>query len=174
MLGRKTARATLFVAALGLALGLSAGSVRAEGTIKIAVPAAFTGSAAGYGENIKAGVEMKIEEINAAGGINGKKIEAVYFDYQCEPREAATVSTSIVNDADIVGIVGHLCSSAHLAALPAYVREGIPSITPTATSVAISGKEQGRGRQGLVVPQRLPRRFPGPVPGRLHRQGHGA
>lgn len=142
MLGRKTARATLFVAALGLALGLSAGSVRAEGTIKIAVPAAFTGSAAGYGENIKAGVEMKIEEINAAGGINGKKIEAVYFDDQCEPREAATVSTSIVNDADIVGIVGHLCSSAHLAALPAYVREGIPSITPTATSVAISGKNK--------------------------------
>ena len=85
---------------------------------------------------------MKVDEINAAGGINGKKLEVVFFDDQCEPREAATVSTSIVNDPEIVGIVGHLCSSAHLAGLPAYVREGIPAITPTATSVAISDKNK--------------------------------
>jgi len=142
MLGKRISRVTLFVAALGVAAGLSAGPALADGAIKIAVPAAFTGSAAGYGENIKAGVSMKVDEINAAGGINGKKIEVEYFDDQCEPREAATVSTSIVNDADVVGIVGHLCSSAHLAGLPAYVREGIPAITPTATSVAISEKNK--------------------------------
>jgi branched-chain amino acid transport system substrate-binding protein len=142
MLGRKMTRVSFFVAALGMVLGLSAGAAMADGTIKIAAPAAYTGSAAGYGENIKAGVTMKVDEINAAGGINGKKLEVVFFDDQCEPREAATVSTSVVNDPDIVGIVGHLCSSAHLAALPAYVREGIPSITPTATSVAISGKNK--------------------------------
>jgi len=141
MVGKLT-RATLFMAALSLAVGFSSGAAFAADSIKIAVPAAFTGSAAGYGENIKAGVNMKVEEINAAGGVNGKKIEIVYFDDQCEPREAATVSTSIVNDPDIVGIVGHLCSSAHLAALPAYVREGVASITPTATSVAITEKNK--------------------------------
>ncbi len=140
--GKRMSRAALFAAALGVAMGFSTGPALADGPIKIAAPAAFTGSAAGYGENIKAGVAMKVDEINAAGGINGKKIEVVYFDDQCEPREAATVSTSIVNDADIVGIVGHLCSSAHLAGLPAYVREGIASITPTATSVAISEKNK--------------------------------
>jgi branched-chain amino acid transport system substrate-binding protein len=141
MQGRKMTRASLFIAALGLVFGLSAGDAVAK-TIKIAAPAAYTGSAAGYGENIKAGVSMKVDEINAAGGVNGDKIEVVYFDDQCEPREAATVSTSIVNDPDIVGIVGHLCSSAHLAALPAYVREGIASITPTATSVPITEKNK--------------------------------
>lgn len=149
MRGRNMTRFGLIAAmALGLALG-GAGASRAEaGTIKIAAPAAYTGSAAGYGENIKAGVSMKVDEINAAGGINGNKLEVVYFDDQCEPREAATVSTSIVNDTDIVGIVGHLCSSAHLAALPAYVREGVPSITPTATSVAIT--EKNKDEKGLV------------------------
>lgn len=135
-------RSIVFVAALGLGLGLTAGLASAADTIKIAVPSPYTGSAAGFGENVKAGVVMKLEEINAAGGVNGKKIEAVYLDEQCEPREAATVSSSIVNDEAIVGIVGHLCSSAHLAALPAYVREGIAAITPTATNVSISSKNK--------------------------------
>ncbi|OLN31075.1 Branched-chain amino acid ABC transporter, amino acid-binding protein [Desulfovibrio sp. DV] len=140
MFGRKLTRSTLFAAAL--ALGLSAGPAAAADTIKIAVPSPFTGSAAGYGENVKAGVMLKLEEINAAGGIGGKKLEAVYLDEQCEPREAATVSSSIVNDPEIVGIVGHLCSSAHLAGLPAYVREGIAAITPTATNTTISSKSK--------------------------------
>jgi branched-chain amino acid transport system substrate-binding protein len=142
MFGRKSTRAALIAAALGLTLGLSAGPAAAADTIKIAVPTPLTGSAAGYGENVKAGVDLKIEEINAAGGIGGKKLEAVYFDEQCEPREAATVSSSIVNDEAIVAIVGHLCSSAHLAGLPAYVREGIAAITPTATNVTISSKSK--------------------------------
>ncbi|MEA4855760.1 MAG: ABC transporter substrate-binding protein [Solidesulfovibrio sp.] len=147
MRSRIFSRSIAVVAALGLSLGLSAAAASAADAIKIAVPSPYTGSAAGYGENVKAGVTAKIDEINAAGGVNGKKIELVYLDEQCEPREAATVSTSIANDEAIVGIVGHLCSSAHLAALPTYVREGVPSITPTATSVAISGKnkdEQGK------------------------------
>lgn len=142
MQGRKWVRTFLCVAALGLAFGLTAVPARADGTIKIAVPSPYTGSAAGFGENVKAGVMLQLEAINAAGGVNGKKIEAVYLDEQCEPREAATVSSSIVNDPEIVGIVGHLCSSAHLAALPTYVREGIPAITPTATNSSISDKNK--------------------------------
>ena len=141
MFGRKTTRAAL-ACALGLTLGLAAAPAHAADAIKIAVPTPLTGSAAGYGENVKAGVDLKLEEINAAGGIGGKKVEAVYFDEQCEPREAATVSSSIVNDEAIVAIVGHLCSSAHLAGLPAYVREGIAAITPTATNTTISSKSK--------------------------------
>ncbi|MFZ5811439.1 MAG: ABC transporter substrate-binding protein [Thermodesulfobacteriota bacterium] len=125
-----------------MGLLLAAVPALAGDVIKIAVPSPYTGSAAGFGENVKAGVTLKVEEINAAGGINGKKVEAVYLDEQCEPREAATVSTKIANDKDIVGIVGHLCSSAHLAALPTYVREGIAAISPTATNVTITTKNK--------------------------------
>lgn len=116
--------------------------------IKIAVAAPLTGPAAAYGENIKSGVETKVEEINAAGGINGVKMEVIFFDELCDPKEAATVAPRIVRDADIVGIIGHVCSSAHLAALPIYLRTGIPVITPTATNVTIS--EQNKDRNGLV------------------------
>lgn len=135
------------LAVLGLMVGASAGTAAAEEVVKIAVPSPFTGSAAGFGENIKSGVSMKVDEINAAGGVGGKKIEAVYLDEQCEPREAATVSTKIANDEEIVGIVGHLCSSAHLAALPTYVRIGVPAISPTATNVSITDKNKdGSGK----------------------------
>lgn len=134
-----------FIVFFGLiALLLGAGVANAADTIKIAVPSPYTGGAAAYGDNVKAGVEMKVEEVNAAGGINGKMIEAVYLDEQCDPKEAATVSQKIVMDEEIVAIVGHLCSSAHLAALPNYVRKGIAAVSPTATNVTISDKNKDR------------------------------
>lgn len=117
-------------------------------SVKIGVAAPFTGPAASYGENIKSGVETKVAEINAAGGINGTPVEAVYFDELCDPKEAATVAPRIVRDRAIVGVVGHVCSSAHLAALPNYVRSGMPVISPTATNVTIG--EQNADRAGRV------------------------
>ena len=117
-------------------------------TVKIACASPFTGPAAAYGDNVKAGVEMKVEEVNKAGGINGAQIEVVWMDELCDPKEAATVSTKIARDKEIVGIVGHLCSSAHLAALPTYVRQGIATITPTATNVTIS--DLNKDRKGRV------------------------
>ncbi|MFP5223347.1 MAG: ABC transporter substrate-binding protein [Acidobacteriota bacterium] len=129
------------VMALAMAAFLAVGNLAmAADVIKIAVPSPFTGSAAGYGDNVKAGVAMKVDEINAKGGVNGKKVEAVYFDEQCDPKEAATVGTKIAGDKDLVAIVGHLCSGAHLAALPNYVRAGVAALSPTATNVTISDK----------------------------------
>jgi branched-chain amino acid transport system substrate-binding protein len=128
-------------------MALVAGPALAE-TITIGCASPFTGPLQGYGDNVKAGVTLKVEEINAAGGINGKQVEVEYFDELCEPKEAATVSTKIARDKDIIGVVGHLCSSAHLAALPTYVRNGVPVISPTATNVTIS--EQNKDRQGRV------------------------
>jgi branched-chain amino acid transport system substrate-binding protein len=136
------------IMALAMAAFIALGNmVMAADTIKIAVPSPFTGSAAGYGDNVKAGVMMKLEEVNAKGGVNGKKVEAVYFDEQCDPKEAATVGTKIAGDKDIVAIVGHLCSGAHLAALPNYVRVGVAALSPTATNVTIS--EKGKDAKGL-------------------------
>ncbi len=125
-----------------LALLLVPGAALAEAPIKIAVPSPYTGPAAAYGDNVKAGVVLKLEEVNA--GDYKHKYEAVYLDEQCDPKEAATVATKIVQDKDIVAIVGHLCSSAHLAALPNYVRKGIAAVSPTATNVTISDKNKDR------------------------------
>ncbi len=137
------------VVALVATAFLALGSLAfAADTIKIAVPSPFTGPAAGYGDNVKAGVAMKVEEINAKGGVNGKMIEAVYFDEQCDPKEAATVGSKIAGDKSLVAIVGHLCSGAHLAALPKYLDAGVAALSPTATTVSISN--ENKDAKGLV------------------------
>ena len=137
------------VAALAATVLLSFGVMAfAAEAVKIAVPSPFTGPAAGYGDNVKAGVSMKVEEINAKGGVNGQMIEAVYFDEQCDPKEASTVGSKIAGDKSLVAIVGHLCSGAHLAALPKYLDAGIPALSPTATTVGISNENEDA--KGLV------------------------
>ena len=128
---------------LGLALvfGITTGAM--AGNIRIGVAAPYTGDLAGYGDNIKAGVNLKLKEINAAGGINGQKVELVWGDDLCAPKDAGTVASKFAADKSIVTVIGHLCSSATLAAMPIYVRAGLPAISPTSTNPTIGDVGKG-------------------------------
>jgi branched-chain amino acid transport system substrate-binding protein len=106
-------------------------------SIKIGVAGPFTGPLASFGEQMKIGATMMADEVNAAGGINGKKVEPVFMDELCDPKEAATVGTKLANDRNIPIVIGHLCSSSTLAALPIYRSAGLPAISPTSTNVSI-------------------------------------
>jgi branched-chain amino acid transport system substrate-binding protein len=129
------------VLALTLIFGLTTSAV--AGNIRIGVASPFTGNLAAYGDNIKAGVNLKLKEINDAGGINGQKVELVWGDDLCQPKDAGTVGSKFAADKSIVAVIGHLCSSATLAAVPIYVRAGLPSISPTSTNATIG--EVGKG-----------------------------
>ena len=129
------------VFSLALVFGITTGAM-AE-SIRIGVASPFSGGAAGYGDNIKAGVNLKLKEINDAGGINGKKVELVWGDDVCEPKEAGTVGAKFAADKSIVAVIGHLCSSATLAAMPIYVRAGLVAISPTSTNVTIGDVGKG-------------------------------
>ncbi len=112
-----------------------AGSVAMAGdTIKIPVASPFTGPLASFGEGVKNGAMLKAEEINAAGGIHGMKVEIMLEDELCDPKEAANVATKLANDKDVVIVVGHLCSSASLAAAPIYKDAKLPAISPASTN----------------------------------------
>lgn len=106
-------------------------------TILIPVASPFTGQLASFGEGVKNGAMLKAEEINAAGGINGKKVEIALEDELCDAKEAATVATKLANDPAVSVVVGHLCSSATLAALPIYRAAKLPAISPASTNVSI-------------------------------------
>ena len=125
---------SLMAMVLGLTLvfGISTGASAAN--IRIGVASPFTGDLAAYGDNIKAGVNLKLKEINDAGGINGQKVELVWGDDLCAPKDAGTVGSKFAADKSIVAVIGHLCSSATLAAVPIYVRAGLVSLSPTSTS----------------------------------------
>lgn len=154
------------VLAVALVFGFTTSA--AAGNIRIGVASPFTGNLAAYGDNIKAGVSLKLKEINDAGGINGQKVELVWGDDLCQPKDAGTVGSKFAADKSIVAVIGHLCSSATLAAVPIYVRAGLPSISPTSTNPTIGdvGKGwffrncytddfQGRYLASYVVPKLL-------------------
>ena len=129
------------VALIALALVFGPAAADAK-TIKIGVAAPMTGDAAAYGDNILAGVNLKVAEINKAGGIKGMKVEIVKGDDLCAPKEAGTVATKFANNKDIVAVIGHVCSSATLAGMPIYKRKGLAVISATSTNPTI-GKMGG-------------------------------
>lgn len=122
---------------LSLLSFLWVGHAWAGDTIRIPVAAPYTGQLASFGEGIQNGALLKGEELNAAGGINGKKVVIVLEDELCDPKEAATVATKLAGDPGIFMVVGHLCSSATLAALPIYLDAKLPAISPASTNVSI-------------------------------------
>ena len=128
---------------LGLALvfGITTGAM--AGNIRIGVASPFTGNLASYGDNVKAGVNLKLKEINDAGGINGQKVEIVWGDDLCQPKDAGTIGAKFAADKSIVAVIGHLCSSATLAAMPIYVRAGLPALSPTSTNPTIGDVGKG-------------------------------
>jgi branched-chain amino acid transport system substrate-binding protein len=86
-----------------------AGVAHAE-TVKIAIAGPLTGAVAQYGDMVKAGALTAIEQINAAGGANGNKFEAVMMDDACEPKQVVAVANKIVSQG-IKYVIGHVCSA---------------------------------------------------------------
>ena len=102
--------------------------------LKVAVVTALTGPVADLGAQGKYAAELAVERINANGGIKGAQVEAVIFDDKADVVEAALVAQRISEDEDYLCIVGHLFSSAALAALPIYEQAGLPYFATTANS----------------------------------------
>lgn len=112
-------------------------SIEAAGTLKIAVAGPFTGSVAAFGEMIKKGAQLRAEEINKNGGINGKQLELVFEDDTGKDKEASLVATRIASNRKILAVVGHFNSSCSLAGKPIYKRNKIVELSPGSTNVNV-------------------------------------
>lgn len=107
-------------------------------TYKIAVALALTGGSAEQGTQIRNAVKLAINDVNDAGGINGKMVELVEYDDQADPKNAATVANAIAADDSILAVVGHVNSSCTLAGAAIYEETGIPMITCSSSSPKIT------------------------------------
>lgn len=121
------------LAAVLATAGLAAFTSANAETIKIAIAGPMSGSVAQYGDMVKAGALTAIEQINAAGGANGNKFEAVLMDDACEPKQAVAVANKIVSQG-IHYVIGHVCSGSTIPASDIYENEGIVMVTPSATA----------------------------------------
>ena len=121
---------TLAVAAVALA------AVPAFAQTKIGAAGPMTGSDAVFGEQMKRGAQMAVDEINAAGGVNGQKLELLIGDDACDPKQATAVANKMVTD-KVVFVAGHYCSSSSIPASDIYKEGKILQITPASTNPAL-------------------------------------
>ncbi|MCP5449421.1 MAG: branched-chain amino acid ABC transporter substrate-binding protein [Candidatus Competibacteraceae bacterium] len=125
--------------AMVLAGGLSlSGLAGAAETIKIGVAGPMTGGYAAFGEQFWRGASQAAEDINAAGGINGKQIELVKGDDACEPKQATAVANRLLDQDKVAAVVGHFCSSSTIPASEVYADAGVLVITPGSTNPKVT------------------------------------
>lgn len=119
-------RLTAAVLAASSALGLvacsnaSATNGSDANTIYFGVSAAITGQYAQYGQQFKEGFELAVDQVNANGGINGKKVALKYEDSQSDPKQSVTVAQKFVGDPSVILAFGDYASSASIPASPIY------------------------------------------------------
>lgn len=107
-------------------------------TIKIGLLTPRTGKVAQYGINVENAAKLAIDEVNAAGGIDGKQVEMIVYDNKGDATESINLFKRLVDNDEVVAIVGPVISSTALAVAPLAEQKGIPVITPTATNVDVT------------------------------------
>jgi len=110
------------------------------GDIPVGVYGALTGSEAAFGTATVNGVRIAASEINAAGGILGRKIRLVVEDDQGRAEEAASVVTKLITSDGVVALIGENSSNQSLAAAPIAQANGVPMISPSSTNPAVTEK----------------------------------
>ncbi len=118
-------------AAFGLVAALNAGAALAD--IEVAFVGPITGQVAALGEQGNQGAKRAVEDINAAGGINGEKLVLEIGDDACDPKQAVNVANQMASKG-VKFVAGHLCSGASIPASKVYEDEGILMITPASTN----------------------------------------
>lgn len=129
-----------FLFALSLALlGLSACQKSGDGTeIVVGEFASLTGKEATFGISSHEGTQLAVEEVNAAGGLNGKKIKLVTEDNQSKAGESANAVNKLIAKDGAVAILGEVASSRSLEAAPICQQNSVPQISPSSTNPKVT------------------------------------
>ena len=131
---------SLVAAALMITL---AGAAHAD-DIQIAVAGPITGSDAAVGAQMRRGAEMAVADINAHGGLLGRKLALQVGDDACDPKQAVAVANKFAVSG-VVFVAGHYCSSTSIPASAVYADAGIIEITPASTNPAYTDAAAQKG-----------------------------
>jgi branched-chain amino acid transport system substrate-binding protein len=117
---------------------LLASCAKQSDSIKVGEYASLTGKEAGFGQTSHHGVMLALEEINAAGGVLGKKLELAYEDNQTKSGESATAVKKLISRDKVIALIGEVSSSRSLEAAPIAQAAKIPMIAPAATNPKVT------------------------------------
>jgi len=129
---KKLALISLFIILIGSTTCFAAD------TIKFLVVGPMTGDSAAQGRQMRSGARIAIDEINAAGGINGAKLAFDVADDVGTPNQATLIAQKYSLDKNLLFVLGHNNSSCSIAALPIWEKAGLPVISPSNTSPTIT------------------------------------
>ena len=107
---------------LGASLLLSTAALAQDLTVAVAGP--MTGGESAFGRQMKNGAEQAVVDLNAAGGVLGRKLVLDVEDDACDPKQARSVAEKIAG-AKIPFVAGHYCSSSSIPASDAYLDGGV-------------------------------------------------
>ena len=130
-------KTTATFAAIAL-LTLGHAALRAQDEIPVGEFASITGGSASFGQSSHKGTALAVEEINAAGGVLGKKIKLVTEDDQSLAGQPATIVRKLIAQDKVVAILGEVASSRSLEAAPICQQNKVPMISPASTNQKVT------------------------------------
>ncbi|MDX2258294.1 MAG: branched-chain amino acid ABC transporter substrate-binding protein [Hyphomicrobiaceae bacterium] len=141
---------------------------KAPATIKMAVAGPLTGGSAAFGAQLKNGATQAVEDINAAGGIAGAKIELSVEDDASDPKQGVSIANKLAGEG-VKFIVGHFNSGVSIPSSDVYLENGILMTTPASTNPKVTDRGMwnvfrvcGRDdQQGTVAGQYIAKNLPG-------------
>lgn len=110
----------------------------ADDVILLGEVGSLTGSEAAFGISTRNGVELALEEANAAGGVNGKKLAVRVYDDQSKPEEAASATKRLITQDKVVAVLGEVASSNSLAMAPIAQEAKVPMVSPSSTNPKVT------------------------------------
>jgi len=133
----------LLLVALALAV-VFAGSAMAADTIKVGYLAALTGDWAAYGQTELNAAKLAVDEINAKGGVLGKKLELVPYDFRTRPEDAVNAFRRLAENDKVVAVVGANGSGINIATAPLSTKYKIPQIGTVSTNLNVTVTPEGK------------------------------
>lgn len=106
--------------------------------IKVGAVFILSGASSGYGISQRAGVELAVADVNAAGGINGRPLEVIFEDSQGSNDEAITAVRKVIDRDEVAAVIGPTLSSEMFAAGPVANESGVPILGVSTTVPGIT------------------------------------
>ena len=129
----RSSRRRGLLGAAALTVLLSAGALPAAAQIHIATAGPMTGEYAAFGEQMKAGAQQAVADLNKAGGVLGQQLVLDVGDDACDPKQAVSVANQLASKG-VKLVAGHYCSGSSIPASKVYTEEGILEISPGSTN----------------------------------------
>ena len=108
--------------------------------IRIGFSAVMSGPVALIGQESKEGAELRVQEINQAGGVLGRPLKLYFADHACDPAQGVPAASSLISNDNVSALIGTGCSSVTLATMPVIKRSKVVQLEYLATNPKITSQ----------------------------------